>query len=99
MIILDPDHIPRSDEPIDDLCEPHVSLPVSQPILLGKVHIPSVVVEQGPQDRVGEPVVMTICELVREVDGVTVEFGEEVRVYLVPVFYGDLRVETVRCYS
>ena len=91
MIILNPNHIPLAYEPVDDLCEPHVGLSISQPVVLVKVHLARVIMEEGPEDRVGEPVVMPISELVREVDGVTVELFEKVVFDLLTVFHRDLR--------
>lgn len=48
--------------------------------------------EERPEDRVGEPVIVTIGELVGQVDGVTVEFFQKVVFHLLTVFHGDLWV-------
>jgi hypothetical protein len=60
MIILHPDHIAFAHKTIDHLCKPHIRLSISQPIRLVKVHLSRVVVEQGPEDRVGETVVVFV---------------------------------------
>lgn len=49
------------------------------------------IVEERPEDGIGETVVVTVGEVVGEVDGVAVEGVEEVFVYLFAVFHGDLR--------
>lgn len=64
--------------------------PISQPVVLVKVHLTGVVMEQRPQDRVGKPVIMPVGEFVREVDGVTVELVQQVVFDLLAVFHGDL---------
>lgn len=64
--------------------------PISQPVVLVKVHLTRVVMEQRPQDRVGKPVIVPVGEFVREVDGITVELVEQVVFDLLAIFHGDL---------
>lgn len=90
VVILNPNHITFLHETIDDLGEPHVGLPISQPIILIKVHLSRVVVEEWPENGIGEPVVVTFGKFIGEVDRVTVKFFEEVLVYLFTIFEGDL---------
>lgn len=54
MVVLHPDHVASLDQGRNDVGETHVGFPVSKPVGRVKVHLPGVVVEQWPEDRVGE---------------------------------------------
>lgn len=54
MVVLHPDHVARLDQGGNDVGETHVGFPVSEPMGSVKVHLPGVIVEQWPEDRVGE---------------------------------------------
>ena len=52
----------------DGLGEREVSLAVGEPVLLVKVHLARVIVEEWPEDGVGEAVVVAVGDVVVEVD-------------------------------
>lgn len=54
MVVLHPDHVASLDQGGNDVGETHVGFPVSEPVGSVKVHLPGVIVEQWPKDRVGE---------------------------------------------
>lgn len=54
MVVLHPDHVASLDQGGNDVGETHVGFPVSEPMGSVKVHLPGVIVEQWPEDRVGE---------------------------------------------
>lgn len=54
MVVLHPDHIAFSSEGEHDLGKGKVDGSVGEPVGLVKVHLSGVVMEQRPEDRVGE---------------------------------------------
>lgn len=54
MVVLHPNHISRLTETGNDVGEAHVCFTVREPVGRVEVHLSGVVVEQGPQDGVGE---------------------------------------------
>jgi hypothetical protein len=69
VVVLDPDHAAGLDDLLDGEGELEVRLAVREPVRLVKVHLAGVVVEEGPEDRVGEAVVVAVGDVVVEVDG------------------------------
>jgi hypothetical protein len=54
VVVLNPDHVASLDHSSDDVGKPHVGFSVGEPVGGVKVHLSRVVVEQWPEDRVGE---------------------------------------------
>jgi hypothetical protein len=54
VVVLHPNNVSGLDHGGDDVGEPHVGLAVGEPVFAVKVHLSGVVVEQRPQDGVGE---------------------------------------------
>ena len=54
MIVLHPDDIPFCSHGSDGVREPHVGFSVSEPVGRVKVHFSRMIVQQRPEDRVGE---------------------------------------------
>jgi hypothetical protein len=77
MVVLNPDHSARGDLLANDLGKAEVGLSVSEPILLVKIHFAGVVVEQRPEDGVGEAVIVAIGNVIVEVDGLAGIFLHE----------------------
>lgn len=71
MIILNPNHGSGGDLLKDDLSKCHVGLTISEPVLLVKVHLAGVVMEEWPQDGIGEAIVMAICDVIFQIDCLT----------------------------
>lgn len=69
MVVLNPDHGARGELGHDGLCERHVRLAVGKPVLVLEVHLSGVVVEERPENRVREAVVVTVRDIVVQVDG------------------------------
>lgn len=69
MVVLHPDHAARLELLHDRLRKRKVRLPIREPILLVEIHLTRVVVEEGPQNGVGEAVVVAVSDVVVEVDG------------------------------
>jgi hypothetical protein len=67
--VLHPDHAVLAGLRPDGLCEFEVDLGVRELMWLVKVHLAGVIVEEGPEDRVWEAIVMLVGEVVCEVDG------------------------------
>lgn len=68
VVVLDPDHVARLELGTDGLGEAEVGLAVGVPVCLLEVHLAGVVVEERPENGVGEAVVVAVCELVVEID-------------------------------
>jgi hypothetical protein len=71
VVVLDPDHVARTCLLADSFGEIEICLAIREPILFVKVHLARVVMEEGPEDGVGEAVVVPVSEVVIEVDGLT----------------------------
>lgn len=69
VVILNPDHGAGSELLHNGLSEGVVRLPVGLPIFLFEVHLSGVVVEERPKDRVAEAVVVSVCDVIVEIDG------------------------------
>lgn len=69
VVILNPDHGAGSELLHDGLSEGVVRLPVGLPVFLFKVHLSGMVVEKRPEDRVAETVIVPVCDVIIEVDG------------------------------
>ena len=69
MVILYPNHAPWANLAHDGLCKRQVCLTVSEPVALVEIHFSGVIMEKGPEDRVGEAVVVLVCDIVVEIDG------------------------------
>jgi len=89
MVILDPDHVSRANLRLDRLSELEVRLAVCEPVVLVKAHFAWVVMEQGPQNGVGEAVVVPVGKVIVEVDGLAVVLFHETLVDDGSVLDGD----------
>lgn len=69
VVVLNPDHGARLELRLDSLGELEVGLAVGEPILLVEVHLTRVVMEKRPKDGVGETVVVTVGDIIIQVDG------------------------------
>ena len=69
VVVLHPDHAILAELGADSLCKFEVNVTVGKPVCLVKVHLAGVVVEEGPEDRVGETVVVLVGDVVCEIDG------------------------------
>lgn len=89
VVVLHPDHTARLELLHDRLRKRKVGLPIREPILLVEIHLAGVVVEEGPQDGVGEAVVVAVGDVVVEVDGLAGVLVAEAGVDERAVFGGD----------
>jgi hypothetical protein len=71
MVVLYPDHRPRPYLLANGFGESHIGLAICQPILLIEIHLAGMIMEEGPENGIGEPVVMTICNVIIEINGLT----------------------------
>lgn len=89
MVILDPNHSSRSDLLTDGLRKLHIGLTICQPILLVKVHLARMIVEKGPEDRVGETVVVSISDVIVKIDGLAGVLFHQTLVNQRAIFWWD----------
>ena len=90
VVILNPNHGARRELCHDSLGEGHVGLAVREPVLVFEVHLAGVVVEERPEDGVGEAVVVPVGEVVVEVDCLALELVPEALVDERSVFWRDV---------
>ena len=82
MIVLHPDHVATADLRTNDLGELEICLAIREPILFVKVHFAGVVMEERPEDGIGESVVMAVSDVIVKVHRLT-------RVFLLQSFVND----------
>ncbi|CRK33032.1 hypothetical protein BN1708_005977 [Verticillium longisporum] len=90
VIVVDPDQIAVLDVLDDRLGEEAVDLLVRSPGALVKGNLAGVVVEEGPEDRVGEAVVVAVGEVVVDEDGVGAVFVLEALLHASDFCLGNL---------
>lgn len=91
VVVVDPYQVVVLHGLEDDLGEGPVGLVVSQPGVLIEIDLTRVVVEQRPQDRVTEPVVVQVCDLVAQKHRHSVELLEQVLLDLLFLIVRDLQ--------